>query len=94
MLENEVIKCLGHDLKIKCDYCEVEMQFSVGEKEQGFKGRSMANTVRKSRTKEVRRPEVKAARLENDPRFLRRIEKARVSIRAGRGVRLEDVESK
>ncbi|MGH6983508.1 MAG: type II toxin-antitoxin system Phd/YefM family antitoxin [Stellaceae bacterium] len=33
-------------------------------------------------------------RLENDPRFLRRIEKARASIRAGRGVRLEDVESK
>lgn len=32
-------------------------------------------------------------RLENDPRFLQRIEKARASIRAGRGVRLEDVES-
>jgi len=31
-------------------------------------------------------------RLENDARFLRRIEKARESIRAGRGVRLEDVE--
>jgi prevent-host-death family protein len=31
-------------------------------------------------------------RLENDPRFLDRIEKARKSIRAGRGVRLEDVE--
>jgi prevent-host-death family protein len=30
-------------------------------------------------------------RLENDPRFLRRIEKARTSLRAGRGVRLEDV---
>jgi prevent-host-death family protein len=30
-------------------------------------------------------------RLENDPRFLRRIEKARESLRAGRGVRLEDV---
>ena len=30
-------------------------------------------------------------RLENDPRFLRRIEKARRSLRAGRGVRLEDV---
>ena len=30
-------------------------------------------------------------RLENDPRFLRRIEKARASLRAGRGVRLEDV---
>jgi prevent-host-death family protein len=32
-------------------------------------------------------------RLETDPRFLRRIEKARASIRAGRGVRLEDVAS-
>jgi prevent-host-death family protein len=31
-------------------------------------------------------------RLENDPRFLRRIEQARESLRAGRGVRLEDVE--
>lgn len=31
---------------------------------------------------------------ENDPRFLRRIEKARASIRAGRGIRLEDVDSK
>src|SRR5207253_10793676 len=30
-------------------------------------------------------------RLENDPRFLRRIEKARRSLREGRGVRLEDV---
>lgn len=31
-------------------------------------------------------------RLENDPRFLRRIEEARNDLRAGRGVRLEDVE--
>ncbi|MGA8651774.1 MAG: type II toxin-antitoxin system Phd/YefM family antitoxin [Xanthobacteraceae bacterium] len=30
-------------------------------------------------------------RLENDPRFLQRIEKARRSLRAGRGVRLEDL---
>lgn len=30
-------------------------------------------------------------RLENDPRFLQRIERARSSLRAGRGVRLEDV---
>jgi prevent-host-death family protein len=30
-------------------------------------------------------------RLENDPRFLARIERARASLRAGRGVRLEDV---
>jgi prevent-host-death family protein len=32
-------------------------------------------------------------RLENDPRFLHRIEQARKSLRAGRGVRLEDVET-
>jgi prevent-host-death family protein len=32
-------------------------------------------------------------RLENDPRFLQRVEKARESLRAGRGVALEDVES-
>jgi prevent-host-death family protein len=30
-------------------------------------------------------------RLQNDPRFLKRIERARASVRAGRGVRLEDV---
>jgi prevent-host-death family protein len=30
-------------------------------------------------------------RLENDPRFLRRIEAARASVRAGRGVKLEDL---
>jgi prevent-host-death family protein len=32
-------------------------------------------------------------RLEHDERFLRRIEQARHSLRAGRGVRLEDVET-
>jgi prevent-host-death family protein len=30
-------------------------------------------------------------RLENDPRFLARVEKARASLRLGRGIRLEDV---
>ena len=30
-------------------------------------------------------------RLENDPRFLDRIERARKSLRAGRGIRLEDL---
>ena len=30
-------------------------------------------------------------RLENDPRFLARIESARQSLRAGRGVRIEDL---
>ena len=31
-------------------------------------------------------------RLENDPRFLKRIETARRSLLAGRGIRLDDVE--
>lgn len=31
-------------------------------------------------------------RLENDARFLRRIEQARNSLRAGRGIRLEDLD--
>jgi prevent-host-death family protein len=30
--------------------------------------------------------------LENDPRFLRRIEQARESLRTGRGARIEDIE--
>ncbi len=30
-------------------------------------------------------------RLENDPRFLRRIEAARKSLRAGKGIRLEEI---
>ncbi len=30
-------------------------------------------------------------RLKNDPRFLRRVEAARDSLRAGRGIKLEDV---
>jgi len=30
--------------------------------------------------------------LENDPRFLKRISRARDSLRAGRGVRLEDID--
>lgn len=32
-------------------------------------------------------------RLQNDPRFLCRVEDARASLRAGRGVRLEDMKS-
>jgi prevent-host-death family protein len=31
-------------------------------------------------------------RLEHDPRFLRRIKRARQSLRAGKGVRLDDIE--
>jgi hypothetical protein len=33
-------------------------------------------------------------RLQHDPRFLRRIEQARASLRAGHGIKLEDVEPK
>jgi prevent-host-death family protein len=32
-------------------------------------------------------------RLENDPRFLRRIEQARKNLRAGRGIKLEDIQA-
>ncbi len=32
-------------------------------------------------------------RLENDPRFLKRIESARASLRSGRGMKLEDLKS-
>ncbi len=32
-------------------------------------------------------------RLEHDPRFLRRVEQARNSLRAGHGVKLEDIET-
>ena len=39
--------------------------------------------------KEVRNAGVS---LEGDPRFLKRIERARASLRAGRGVRLEDID--
>jgi prevent-host-death family protein len=31
-------------------------------------------------------------RLENDPRFLHRVEQARASLRAGRGIKLDDIE--
>jgi hypothetical protein len=59
----------------------------------------MARPVRKI-LKEVPLAEVKDEseddsleyRLENDPRFLKRIAKARASLRAGRGVPLEDLE--
>jgi len=32
-------------------------------------------------------------RLEHDPRFLQRIERARQSLRAGRGIKLEDIKA-
>jgi hypothetical protein len=60
-----------------------------GDRDQ-IEGQVMARTVRKSGVKEVPLSEVK---LENDLRFLRRIEQARNSLQAGRGVRLEDVET-
>jgi len=30
-------------------------------------------------------------RLEHDPRFLKRVESARISLKAGKGIRLEDI---
>jgi hypothetical protein len=53
----------------------------------------MARKVQKSEGKEVPLSDWFEYRLENDPRFLRRIEQARDSLQAGRGVRLEDVET-
>ena len=49
----------------------------------------MTGTVRKAALNEV---PVNNDRLENDPRFLQRIEQARNNLQAGRGVRLEDIE--
>jgi hypothetical protein len=51
--------------------------------------------ARRSRAKTLASPRKYRGRLlagfENDPRFLRRIKKARKSLRSGRGVRLEDL---
>jgi hypothetical protein len=53
----------------------------------------MARTIRKAGVKQFPLAEIKDDdRLENDPRFLRGIEQARTSARAGRGIRLEDLE--
>jgi hypothetical protein len=54
----------------------------------------MARKSRKPPRKKVVRSETEAAferRLLSDPRFLRRIDSARKSLRAGRGTRLEDI---
>lgn len=57
----------------------------------------MADIIPKPRKKKVPPSEAKddwiAYRLQNDQRFLRRIENARKNLRAGRGTRLEDVKS-
>jgi hypothetical protein len=55
----------------------------------------MADNIGKSGMKEVPLSEIKddLSRLEHDPRFLQRIEQARNSLRAGRGIRLEDLDS-
>jgi ribosomal protein L37E len=46
-----------------------------------------------NRVIDAQRPRKKRARrLEDDPRFLRRIAKARADIAAGRGLRLEDID--
>jgi hypothetical protein len=55
----------------------------------------MTRRARTSWKKAVPPPEAKdefSPLLEHDPRFLRRIEQARSSLSAGRGVKLEDLE--
>jgi hypothetical protein len=55
----------------------------------------MTRRARTSWKKAVLPPEAKddfSRLLEHDPRFLRRIEQAHSSLRAGHGVRLEDLE--
>ena len=52
----------------------------------------MARADRKASVKKVPLSEVKDDRLEDDPRFLQRIDRARNSLQAGRGARLEDIE--
>ena len=46
----------------------------------------LSNVLREAETRE----DVNMRRFDHDARFLRRIEQARESLRAGRGVRLED----
>jgi hypothetical protein len=46
----------------------------------------------KKATLSVVKDELFEYRLEHDPRFLKRVEAARESIRAGRGTKLEDLE--
>jgi hypothetical protein len=41
--------------------------------------------------KALLKAKVSRGRLENDPRFLKRVEQARESLRVGRGVRLENL---
>jgi hypothetical protein len=70
---------------------ETTVEFSANSGQSG--GCIVARAVRKSGVKKVTLSEWFEYRLENDPRFLRRIEQARQSLQAGRGVRLEDVET-
>jgi hypothetical protein len=44
-------------------------------------------------TRAVQKADWLEYRLEHDPRFLRRIARARASLRAGKGVRLEDIKA-
>ena len=50
-----------------------------------------AHAVARDRRCKLSKPKAQN-RSENDPRFLERVEKARASVKAGRGVRLEDVQ--
>jgi hypothetical protein len=49
--------------------------------------------MRKVPLSEIKNEDWFEYRLEHDPRFLRRIEQARSSLRSGRSVPLEDLES-
>jgi hypothetical protein len=75
----------------------IERSLGFGDHDQIGKP-VMARIDRKSGMKEVpvrlaRKEDHSEYRVENDPRFLRRIEQARASLQAGRGVRLEDIET-
>ena len=48
--------------------------------------------ARITRTNGVKEVPLSDYRLEHDQRFLRRVEQARSSLRAGRGVKLEDLD--
>lgn len=58
-------------------------RIKIGVKSEAELNREFIETWERAKRGEIR---------ENDPRFLRRVEAARQSLRAGRGVRIEDIE--
>jgi hypothetical protein len=75
----------------RCAATTARLFYEVPETTVG--GRITAPTIRRAGAKPVPFDHGFEYRLENDPRFLRRIEQARGSLQAGRGVRLEDLET-